>query len=144
MPSRTRNCRNARCILPCRRHGCSWRGILRAGPAGTRSKKRAQTTDRSRGSMRRRSMRVLAALLPALLAAGCSASRAVPSWYGAYEYVDNGGATAAGTGVGVAYRLEIPASAASQGILRITGFQRDETIRCDVSAAAAEMTVRFR
>ena len=89
-------------------------------------------------------MRVLAALLAALLFAGCSATRAVPSWSGAYEYVDNGGATAGGTPIVVTYRLEIPAGAASQGTLRITGFQRDDTIRCDVSGMPPEATVRFR
>jgi hypothetical protein len=94
--------------------------------------------------MRRISVRVLFVALLALLLTGCAGTRADRSWSGAYEYVDAAGQTAGGTAVVVAYRLEIPAGTPSQGTLRITGYQRDETIRCDVFAAPAEMTVRFR
>ena len=89
-------------------------------------------------------MRVLFVLLLAVSSVACSGTRAVSSWSGAYEYVDSAGATAGGTPVVVTYRLQVPASTPSQGTLRITGFQRDETIRCDVLATPVEMTIRFR
>jgi hypothetical protein len=94
--------------------------------------------------MRRVSMRVLFVPFLTLSLAGCTGARAVQSWSGAYEYVDNAGQTAGGTAVVVTYRLEIPAGPPSYGTLRITGYQRDETLRCDVSATPMEMTLRFR
>ena len=88
-------------------------------------------------------MRLLFVLLPAVCFAGCSGTRAVHTWSGAYEFVDSAGTTTGGTAVVVTYRLEVPGRP-SHGTLRITGFQRDEDIRCDVSATTTRMTVKFR
>lgn len=65
------------------------------------------------------------------------------SWAGRYRYTENAGRSAAGTGIVLDYELTIPPDA-RDAILRIVGFQADDTILGSLSGNADEVSVRFR
>src|SRR4051812_42834865 len=68
---------------------------------------------------------------------------AAAAWAGQYEFADRAGQTVGGTGVVTTYRLEVPKAASTPGTLQIVGFQADRTLRCELSATRAELSVRF-
>jgi hypothetical protein len=68
---------------------------------------------------------------------------AIPSWAGRYEFIDRAGETVGGTGVVTTYRLDVPREASSPGTLKVTGFQSDTTVNCELSATPADVSVKF-
>ncbi|MCJ2036644.1 DUF5991 domain-containing protein [Methylobacterium sp. J-068] len=86
--------------------------------------------------------------LPALLWLGIGGAAAAPeaprAWAGSYLYEHDSGRTVGGSPILVSYRLEIaPGRGHRDCLLRIEGFQTDETIVCKASGTDEAVSVAF-
>ncbi|MGU3360514.1 DUF5991 domain-containing protein [Methylobacterium sp. M6A4_1b] len=86
----------------------------------------------------------LACLMAALTAATAAAPEAPRAWAGRYLYEHDGGRTVGGSPIVVTYQLDIaPGRGNPDCLLRIEGFQTDETIVCKASGTAESVAVVF-
>ena len=96
--------------------------------------------------VRARGVRAATALPAGLIAisAAVAAPAPSPSWAGTYTFAHHAGRTAAGTPIVVAYRLDIVPKRGNRAcLLRIEGFQTDETILCKLRGDARSISVEF-
>ncbi|KQP88408.1 MULTISPECIES: DUF5991 domain-containing protein [unclassified Methylobacterium] len=86
------------------------------------------------------------ALLPCLMIASvASAAEKAPwVWAGSYVYEHDGGRTVGGSPIVVTYRLDIaPGRGNRDCVLRIEGFQTNETIVCKAAGTVDSIMVSF-
>jgi hypothetical protein len=76
--------------------------------------------------------------------AATAATEAARAWAGSYHYEHDAGRTVGGSPIIVTYRLDIAAGRGNRDcLLRIEGFQTDETIVCKLSGGDDAVAVGF-
>lgn len=81
---------------------------------------------------------------PAFASPASAAPEAAGAWAGSYLYEYDGGRTVGGSPILVSYRLDIaPGRGNRDCLLRIEGFQTDETIVCKISGSGDTVAVAF-
>lgn len=97
-------------------------------------------------SFRARALHTALILSASFIALGTTVSGQAPAqpWAGHYAFVHDGGRTAGGSPIVVTYRLDIASGRGNRDcLLRIEGFQTDETIVCKLDGDATSVAVKF-
>lgn len=88
--------------------------------------------------------RLAVALLFSLCVFASAQAQAADDWAGTYEYSASLGRTAGGTGIVIDYVVTISASNAKLGaVIRATGYQTDDEIRCDTRTRGRRISLYF-